>query len=57
MAIVDKWFDGGNDVNGYGKHRPWMDVTMKGVVKDCGEKVYKIHLGEILRKGNINENL
>lgn len=40
-------------VNGYGKDKPWMDVKMKGIVKDRGEGLYKIHLGEILRKGNI----
>ena len=55
--LENKQYDYIHFVNGYGKHRPWMDVTMKGVVKDRGEKVYKIHLGEILRKGNINENL
>lgn len=40
-------------VNGYGKDKPWMDVKMLSIVKDRGEGLYKIHLGEILRKGNI----
>jgi len=55
QRLEDKKYDYIHFVNGYGKHRPWMDVKMKGIVKDREAGLYKIHLGEILRKGNINE--
>jgi len=39
-------------VNGYGAHRPWMDVKFLGAVKN--NVIYEIKLGKVLRKGNIN---
>ena len=51
--LEDKQYDYIHFVNGYGKHRPWVDVKMLSVVKDRSENLYKIHLGEILKKGNI----
>ena len=51
--LEDKKYDYIHFVNGYGADKPWMDVKMLGIVKDRDEGLYKIHLGEILRKGNI----
>ena len=53
QRLEEKKYDYIHFVNGYGKDKPWMDVKMMSVVKDRSENLYKIHLGEILRKGNI----
>jgi len=41
-------------VNGYGTHRPWVDVSLIKIEKDdVYYDEYGLHLGEILRSGNL----
>jgi hypothetical protein len=40
-------------VNGYGKDKPWMDVVILKINFNSDMLQYEIHLGEILREGNI----
>ena len=57
--ILLKLFDYIHFVNGYGKDRPWMDVEFKYTYLnwDVGKEVGKIeiHLGRVLRSGNLRE--
>lgn len=54
--LEEKKYDYIHFTNGYGKNKPWMDVEMHAIVKDRENKLYEIHLGKILRTGNINGN-
>ena len=41
-------------VNGYGKDKPWMDVELIRIEKeDVYYEEYKLHLGKVLRSGNL----
>ena len=43
-------------VNGYGSHRPWMEVEIIEIEKeDVYYEEYKIYLGKVLRTGNLSE--
>ena len=49
--IVGKHFDEIRFINGYGKHRPYMRVELKGVTYIFRRIV--LHLGKILEVGNV----
>jgi len=38
-------------INGYGKHRPFLKIEIKQIIKT--DKFFEIHLGEILETRNI----
>ena len=51
--LVGKKFNVVHFVNGYGKHRPWVDVEWKGLRVFRGK--YEIYLGNIIDCGNLGD--
>lgn len=52
--LEGKEYDHIHFVNGYGKDKPWMDVVLLKIEKDDAYyDEYQLHLGEVIKKGNI----
>ena len=52
--LENKKYDYIHFVNGYGKDKPWMDVEIRKIEPNFDWMRYDIHLGKIIRKGNIS---
>ena len=53
--LEHKKYDYVHFVNGYGKDKPWMDVEIIKIEADFDWMWYNIHLGRILRTGNVSK--